>query len=402
MSLFLDMLIGYGLLLGVVWLLYLGLRRWYRNSDDPQSLLFKWGISLLDLLFIVFVVVPLVKQGGFAGAFGGIPMAAVAGLIMAIVWTPNLTAAVGRKFGALYDGGDVAAEPEPVLSVAEARRRKGKPAEAIQELHRQLEAFPNSVRTWMMLAEIQADDLRDLDAARATIERLVSLPTQTPHNVAIALTRLADWHLKYAKDTHSARLNFERLVELYPDTAEAHAAHQRLARLAVAEATGVGAEPVPLALPKSDPTLGLRSEGGWQPTPPDYVARARELVAQLEHFPMDNLAREELALLYANELDRPDLAAEQFMQLIAQPFAPEKQIVHWLNLLADVQVRSEATLDAARQTVQKILELYPNSAAAENARRRLSVLGLEGRAKKESQVVKLGSYEQRLGLKRKS
>jgi hypothetical protein len=254
----------------------------------------------------------------------------------------------------------------------------------------------------MLLAEIQADDLHDLDAARTTIERLIALPTQTPHNVALALTRLADWHLRYAKDTHSARTCFERIVELFPDTAEAHAAHQRVARLAVAEASGMGTEPVPLALPKGDPTLGLRTEGGWRPAPPDYEARAAALVAQLERFPMDNLAREELALLYTSELDRPDLAAEQFMQLIAQPFAPEKQIVHWLNLLADVQVRSEATLDAARQTVQQIIQLYPNSAAAENARRRLSVLGLEGRAKKESQVVKLGSYEQRLGLKGKS
>jgi tetratricopeptide (TPR) repeat protein len=400
MALFLDMLVGYGLLLGVAWVLVIGLRRWYRNSDDPQSLLFKWGITLLDLLFIIFVVAPLLRQGGFAGAFGGVPMAAVAGLIMAIVWTPNLTAAVGRKVGSLYDGGEASGEPEPILSVAEARRRQGKPREAIEELRRQIEAFPSSVTPRIMLAEIQAEDMGDLEAAAVTIEQLVNLPGQSRSNAAIALTRLADWRLKHAKDIPSARQCFERIVELYPDSPEAYAAHQRLARLAVAEASGVGVEAAPIALPKADPTLGLRSEGGWRPKPPDHLARATELVAQLERFPMDSLAREDLALTYANELDRPDLAAEQFMQLISQPHAPEKQVVHWLNQLADLQVRSEVTLEAARQTVQKIIELYPHSAAAENAKRRLSVMNLEGRAKKESQVVRLGSYEQKLGLKK--
>ncbi len=399
MSLFLDMLIGYGLLLGVAFALFFGLRRWYRNSDDPQALLFKWGITFLDLVFIVFVVAPLLRRGGIAGAFGGVPMAAVAGLVMAIVWTPVLTEAVGRRVAALYDGGTTGADPEPVLSVAQSRRRQGKPQEAIEELRRQVALFPRSLAPRMLLAETQAEDLGDLDAAAVTIEQLVNLPEQTRSNVALALTRLADWRLKYAKDVPAARDCFERIVALYPDTAEAYAAHQRLARLAAAEAAGLGGEPKPISLPQADPSLGLRTEGGWRPPPPDFTVRAAELVAHLERFPMDNLAREELALLYANELDRPDLAAEQFMQLISQPFAPEKRVVHWLNQLADVQVRSEATLKAARQTVHKIIEMYPNSAAAENARRRLAVIELEGGAKKESQVIPLGSYEQKQGLK---
>jgi TolA-binding protein len=386
-------------LVGVGLALFLGLRRWYRASDDPQALLVRWGISLLDVVFIVFVVVPVLRAGGLAAAFGGVPLAAFAGLVMAIVWTPALAAAVGRRVSALYEGGTAAADPEPVLSVAQARRLQGRPGEAIEELRRQIESFPRSLAPRMLLAEIQAEDLGDLDAAAVTIEQLLQVPEQTRSNAALALTRLADWHLKRGRDVSAARQCFERIVEMYPDTAEAYAAHQRLARLAAGEAAGVGTEPATLALPKADPSLGIRTEGGWRPKPPDYLARATELVAHLERFPLDNLAREELALLYANELDRPDLAVEQFRQLIAQPFAPEKRVVQWLNQLADVQVRSEATLAAARQTVQQIIELYPGSAAAENARRRLAVMGLEERAKKESQVVPLGSYESNLGLK---
>ena len=55
----------------------------------------------------------------------------------------------------------------------------------------------------------------------------------------------------------------------------------------------------------------------------------------------------------------------------------------------------------ARESVQAIVDRYPGSPAAENARRRLRLLERELQAKKKSQVVRLGSYEQRLGLKGK-
>jgi hypothetical protein len=50
--------------------------------------------------------------------------------------------------------------------------------------------------------------------------------------------------------------------------------------------------------------------------------------------------------------------------------------------------------------LQRIVDRAPNLAAAELARHRLALLTLELKAKTTSQAVKLGSYEQNIGLKR--
>jgi outer membrane protein assembly factor BamD (BamD/ComL family) len=269
----------------------------------------------------------------------------------------------------------------------------------VAELEKQLEVFPTHFRGLMMLAEIQADNLHDLPAAAETVERIVNQPEHPPKNVAYALTRLADWQLKYLKDPAAARETFQRIVEKFPDSPEAHHAHQRLAHLATAEFLAGSAERKPLKLTRHEEHLGLRPdfEGLKLPTP-DPAARASELVQQLERFPLDNQAREDLALVYAQDFGRLDLATEQLEQLIAQPHAPEPQIARWLNLLADLQAREGGDLALARQSLQRIVERFPGTGAAETAQRRMATVGLELRAKKESQVVALGSYEQRLGL----
>jgi hypothetical protein len=74
--------------------------------------------------------------------------------------------------------------------------------------------------------------------------------------------------------------------------------------------------------------------------------------------------------------------------------------VRWLNLLADLQVRSGVDYDTVRATLQRIVDLNPNLAAAENARKRIELLKLEMKGKQASASVKLGTYEQNIGLKR--
>ena len=93
------------------------------------------------------------------------------------------------------------------------------------------------------------------------------------------------------------------------------------------------------------------------------------------------------------------LAADQLQQLIDQPNQPAKQVVHWLNLLADLQIRHGAGFEAASQTLTQIIERYPNQAAAGMARNRLDLLKLELKAKDTKQPVKMGTYEQNIGLK---
>jgi len=94
------------------------------------------------------------------------------------------------------------------------------------------------------------------------------------------------------------------------------------------------------------------------------------------------------------------MATGELEQMIGQPNQPGKLVVHWLNLLADLQIRHGAGYEAVQQTLQRIVDRAPDGAAAEMARHRLALLKLEMKSKEKSQAVKLGSYEQNIGLKR--
>src|SRR5687767_800911 len=76
--------------------------RWLKGSrDEPFRLVAKWIISGLVIAFLIFGVVPGVMGGG-AGALM-VPLIAVCGLVLAILWTPNITAFLARPFGNLID-----------------------------------------------------------------------------------------------------------------------------------------------------------------------------------------------------------------------------------------------------------------------------------------------------------
>ena len=75
------------------------------------------------------------------------------------------------------------------------------------------------------------------------------------------------------------------------------------------------------------------------------------------------------------------------------------QVVHWLNLLADLHLRHDGDYNAVSQILEQIIERYPNLAAAGMARNRIDLLKLELKAKQTNQPVKLGAYEQNIGLK---
>jgi hypothetical protein len=75
-------------------------------------------------------------------------------------------------------------------------------------------------------------------------------------------------------------------------------------------------------------------------------------------------------------------------------------LVHWLNLLADLQIRAGADYPTVCQTLQRIVDRDPSLAAAEIARKRLALLKLEIKANENKAPVKIGTYEQNIGLKK--
>ncbi|MDH7502900.1 MAG: tetratricopeptide repeat protein, partial [Verrucomicrobiota bacterium] len=358
------------------------LLRWYQRTEDRPGLLFSWVVTLATALFVVFVVGPVIARFDRTAAFLGVPLAALAGWVMAVAWAPRFVEWLGRKATDVIFGAETPPEPQPCYSVAEAHRKAGRYAAAIAEVKKQLEQFPTDFAGWMLLAEIHADNLHDMDGAMAAVEQFVAQPGHAPKNIAYALACVADWQLKYFRDLEMAKATFQRIVDMFPDSPEAHFARQRIAHLSYRSVGRGDTPPPPIHVPRTDGRPGLKTDSTeYGPAAPDSVAKAAELVEQLEKHPYDNQTREDLAVLYAESFDRVDLAAEQLEQLIAQEHVSDKQVARWLNLLADLQATRAGNLAAAREALQRIIDRFPGSPAAEQAHRRLATLNLELRGR---------------------
>ncbi len=378
------LLAGMGVL---IWLIVYSLR----HSEDPFRLLSRMVASLVAL--------PIIYIGYISGIPGFIIICAlVAGIILAIIWTPYITAAIATPFTNLYDGGKVAAEPKPFYSIAEGRRSTGEYQEAIAAIQAELANFPNDFQGQMMLADIQAENLKDVAAAQETLQAMLAQPGHDSKNVAFALNRLADWHLKIDKDAEAARQAIEWIIQMFPGTEAAYQASQRLAHM---DKLVSGEHEAQRFVVKEQTKYIALEEGfdGMKPAPEDFEASAAALVKRLEEQPSDNEAREQLAILYARKFNRMDLACELIEQMLAQTGAPTRHRVRWLNLLADLQISVASDPMAARQALQRIIETYPGTVEAEKATQRLLFIDRDLKNLKARTTLRIGEYEQNIGLK---
>ena len=374
--------------------------RLLKNSTDPAALLFRWivtlGIVLGGYFFIDWIIGP---QGGPMEKIVGLMSSLVLGLILAFLWAPPIVDVVSSWIGSIFTGGSTPPPPQPYYSIAETKRKQYKFKEAIYEVQRQLEKFPTDVTGQMLLASIQAENLDDLPAAQITIERLCQQPGHTPPQIANAWNALADWHLKL-QDRDAARAALEQIIARFPDTEQAQLAAQRIAHLASKETLLAAHEHKPIHLRHGAEDIGLMKDPSSLLKPEvDPAEVAGRLVKHLEQHPLDNEVREKLGMIYAEHYQRLDLAADQFEQLITDPSQPGREVARWLNVLADLQLRHGADYDTIRHTLQRVVDLFPDLAAAQLAQQRIELLRLELKGKEKSQVVKLGSYEKDLGLK---
>jgi len=387
-----------GLIL-LVWVMYQWLRR---TREDPKRLVFKW---ILTALIIIFILAPLgmaLTTSGPGGAFL-VPFVAVGGLLLAIIWTPTIVGWVGSKFEQLYTGGDDAIEPKPFYSIAQARRKRGEPAQALLEVEKQLARFPLDLTGHLLKAEIEAVDLRELETATRTIQEFCDLPDLAPETIVPALNALADWHLDIGREVISARHALQQIIDRLPDTEFAARAAQRIAHLGTPETRKARDDrsPIRVHVGVSNVGLMLDSSSVAKAQEANPERSAQELVQHLAEHPLDTEAREQLAVLYADHYGRLDLAADQLEQMIQMPTQPARNVVRWLNQMADLQLKYQPDYDSVRLTLLRIIDLYPDSAAAELARQRIEHLRLDLKGKEKGRVVKLGQYEQNIGLKEK-
>jgi outer membrane protein assembly factor BamD (BamD/ComL family) len=400
----LDIILSVGSLVVFIALIIWVMWRWLKATDDPAQLIFKWALSAIGLVGIVADGIYLRKaidRGlDYGAAFFGAICAAALGVYFAAIWRREIAGLVAKPIGALFDGGSAQVDPQAYYSIAVAKRKRGNYTDAITEIRKQLQKFPTDYTGQLLLAEIQAENLNDLPGAELTVERFCNQPGHAPRNIAFALNTLADWHLKYALDRDAAKQALQKIVELLPNSEFALLAEQRIGHLASTDYMLAAHDRPPVHLPQGIQNIGLlQASSHLAPKGSDPAQLAQEYVRHLAQHPQDTEAREKLAVIYADHFQRLDLAADQLQQLIDQPNQPAKQVVHWLNLLADLQIRHGAGYEAASRTLLQIVERYPNQAAADVARNRLGLLKLELKAKETKTPVKMGTYQQNIGLK---
>ena len=137
------------------------------KAEDPARMILKWLVTLGVAVFMIWVAIPAVLQDGYA-ALHGLSLVLICAVVMVVTWRHNLASLVADPIGALYDGGTTPPDPHPAYSVALARQKQGRYLEAIAEIRKQLDRFPTDVEGQLLLAQIQAEDLKDLPAADRT------------------------------------------------------------------------------------------------------------------------------------------------------------------------------------------------------------------------------------------
>ena len=397
-----DLLIVRNVFLSLFGLGFIGWLFWYalKKSDDPAKLIFKWVLTAAVFWAGLKYALPAYAEGGLSAIYGlGLTMS----LAMAfnVLWRHSIIEILIKPLTNIFDGGSEPPPPKPVYSIALAKRKTNRPLEAIVAIREQLAKFPTDFEGIMLLANIQAEDMNDLPDAEITLNNFCNSPNAPDRQVVAALTQLADWHLKKTVDVDAARAALEKIVARFPDTEISLRAEQRLAHLGETENILLAQhDRQAMAVPEGVKIIGfLDSTEFLRPKEIEPGKLAAVYVKHLEQHPHDTEVREKLAVIYARDFQRLDLATMELAQLINEPKHKPKQVAHWLNLLANFQVELGADVATVSATLEQIVARFPDSPLAEIAQRRLGRINLEFKGQQATAEVKLGVYEQNIGLK---
>ena len=381
-----------GILIAVV-LVSLGLFTIAKKSYEPAKVFSKIICTIPLVIGCIWVAHKLGPFGPFVIVFMAVALS--------YMWTPHIANLITNPFTNIFDGGSERSDDQPFYSIANARRKKGDYPAAIEAARGQLKRFPNDFEGVMLIAAIQAENLNDLQAADNTLRHFCERQNVPDNQVAAAWTAMADWHLKIGVDVDSARAALEKIIARFPETELALKAQQRVAHLVTTEKILLDQHDRPkYALPKGIQNLGLRDDQeSFKPKEIEPGQLAAAYVKQLAAHPHDSEVREKLATIYARDFKRLDLATMELAQLINEPRHSSKQIAGWLNLLANFQVELDADIETVRATLTTIIEKFPNLPIATLTQRRLERLNGDYKNKEAKAGVKLGTYEQNIGLK---
>jgi hypothetical protein len=234
-----------------------------------------------------------------------------------------------------------------------------------------------------MLANLYANNFNDLPEAEQTILEICEQPKTTPSQLSVALHQLANWQLLRG-DPLAARRALQMVCHRLPGSHLAHMAELRINQLPASAAEQrqqqrAAAIPLPALSETIDQAL---------PAPESRVERhkaaeeANACVEILKAAPDNVSARERLARLLAEHLDKPERGIEQVNLLLDMPDQPDARRAEWLGLLAAWHIRHLHDTDTGRKLLERLMREFPQSAQAFAARRRIWLLDTESKRSK--------------------
>jgi hypothetical protein len=270
----------------------------------------------------------------------------------------------------------------PLYARAIARMKFGKYKEAEWEIIRELEKVEDDFEGWMLLAELYATRFNDLGEAQRTVLDICEQPYLNPSQLSVALHKLADWQLDLGANPAAARQSIQRIIDRLPGTHLARMAQLRLNQIPASPEKWRNLHtPKPIPLPALGD--GLDESKGKPLDLADRkrsAARAEQLVEQLKTDPNDVDAREKLARVFAEELQRAELGLEQLRLLLNMPDQPDTKRAEWLGLSAAWHLKYQQDPSTGRRILERIVQEFPTSPQAFAARRRLVALEKEARS----------------------
>lgn len=275
---------------------------------------------------------------------------------------------------------DLAEHRDPVLSYgrAVANLKFGRYKQAEMDVISQLEKEDGDFDGWMMLAELYAKQYRNLEDAARVVHDICHDPRSRPCHIATACDRLADWQVEIAENPLGARAALELMIRKIPETHFARMAEQRLRRIpASVEAFDESRQRRRIRLP------ALREDtfefGSPLPAKADgsALAEANRLSTILTENPDDILARQRLAVVLAEKLERVDLGVEQLRLLIGLPEPTDEHKARWSAEIAQWEFHRDRNTEKLRSALRAIIREYPQTSQAFAAQRQLSLLEWE-------------------------
>jgi tetratricopeptide (TPR) repeat protein len=344
-----------------VWSILFGIYYIFSRAESAFRLLVKIAASA----FLIWVGIDLGSGGGIGALIAVLPLS-----LLAPLWARPIGEFFGRLVGKGFDGGNREVEKKALLSAVEGYRAAGDPQNALISAEQQIEQFPEDFDCHLLVARIQAEDLRDVGLATRMVKSILRRPKTDGKQIAHALTTLAEWQLNISRNPDLAAITLRQIIRKFPDSRAAHSADQRIANMPTRSKLEEQDRPKESkVMPEFERDLGLKGKTGPVVREVDFDTITEQYLVQLKQYPNDWDTREKLAHHYIEHYEGTEHAIQQMEKLIASKFSKKAEKCRWLHQIANWQYKVDVDPAAARETLDRVSEMYPGTSYADQADR---------------------------------